>query len=82
MLKASEVYGWLQDNPVGAYIVVDDRMADHVMITQGGMMYKEGERWCSINWERMSPGTGTLRLVRTPYRNRKGAGECVYLLNT
>ncbi len=81
MLKASEVYAWLQDNPVGAYIVVDDRMADHVMITQGGMMFK-GMTWCTIKWDRMSPGTGTLRLGRTPYKTRKGAGECVYLRNT
>lgn len=80
MTQPIKAYEWLLDNPVGAHIVVQDRVADNFMLNTGGMMYRD-DLWHSIRWERMSPGTGNLRLVVTPYKSRIGAGPRVYLSN-
>jgi hypothetical protein len=79
-VEASEVYAWLQDNPIGSYMVVEDRVADEVMLTQGGMIYKD-DLWCTVCWTKMSPGTSSLALAYTPYKSRNGSGSRVFMFN-
>lgn len=80
MTQLSEAYGWLQNYPVGAFIVVMDHVADSVMLTQGGMLYRD-DLWHDIRWQRMSPGTGKLWLQVAPYKDRWGHGPRVALAN-
>lgn len=78
--EASEVYGWLMDKPIGAYVVVTNQTADHVMLAQGGLLYRD-DTWHIITFEPTSPGTGCIFLVATPFKSRLGAGPFVALSN-
>ena len=80
MTQPSEVYAWLQDHPVGAFVVVSNALADRIMVAQGGLMYRDN-LWHIIKYEATSPGTGCLFLVVTPYKDRNGAGAFVALSN-
>jgi len=77
-MKASEAYGWLLDQPVGAYVVVRNELADGIMLTQGGMLFRN-DTWHAIKGEALSPGTTALCLIPTPYRERMGVGPFVSL---
>lgn len=72
-MRPSEVYAWLQDNPVGAYVVVLAAVADEIMLTQGGMLYKD-DRWCRLWCETLSPGTLAICL-RAGLENETREGE-------
>lgn len=77
---ASEAYAWLADNPVGAWVVVANAVADHIFLTQGGLLYR-GNLWHAIKFEPTSPGTGCIFLQVTPYKDRRGSGPRVALSN-